>query len=151
MNTGLEPKPHGLSVGNGGVDLIEDVDLATRVFRRGTRGLGDTCRLVLSLNGEELLLLDEEAGDRAPAHLVIDIRMPIAPGERLMAALAVRPWLHPNQPVIIFPTNNGAALGYLVRSPLISRVLGTITTELDLSDLSTETGHSALDATSHQR
>ncbi|MEM7742405.1 MAG: hypothetical protein AAF409_01735 [Pseudomonadota bacterium] len=113
------------------VDLIEDVHLAIRIFQSGTRGIGDACRLVLSLNGTEIHVLDEDAGDRAPAELVIDLRMPAAEGMRLMAALAARPWRHPDHPVIIVP-GAGGTVDYLVRTPTVGRVLDTIAGELDL-------------------
>ena len=123
------------------VDLIEDVDLAIRVFRRGTRQLGQSCRLMISLNGEERLHFSEDAGDRAPSLLVIDLRMPARQGSVLIRALRSRPWKTRDAPVIIYaPEGDGGDLdgpiGYLVKSPPIDYVLETIYQALDLDDVS---------------
>lgn len=116
--------------------VIDDINLTIRLFRRGTRQLGQLCRLTIALNGEERVQLEEDAGDRAPRELVADIRTQTPDAETLIRALETRPWAAPDGPLIMFadpgePTGAGQQIGYLVRTVEIEEIIETIRTALD--------------------
>lgn len=120
------------------VDLVEEVDLALRVFRRGTRPeAAAPCKLTLSLNGRERLIETVEAGTDAPAEAFIDIRTDARVGERMIQALAARPWLIEDMPVIVFERPGHAPddprrIGYMVRSSAMDQVIEAVRDVLDL-------------------
>ena len=117
--------------------IIDDAELGLRTFTRGTRQLGDPCRLILAMNGEEHLCLpEEEVGDRAPRELVIDIRTRSANAALLLRALETRPWLTPENPVIICPDAQAAqGVCYLIRSTEIAEILQAVRQGLDLDPI----------------
>ena len=133
--------------------LVDDAEIEVRVFQRGTRQLGEPCRLTLALNGDERMTFDEDAGDRAPRELVIDIRTKAMLAETVLQAMLGRPWAVPDGPVIIFtrPEAEGS-IAYLVRNAEVSRVLEVVRDALDiqptLANPETEFGsaHTRLDA-----
>lgn len=113
--------------------LIDDPELGVRTFTRGTRQLGDLCKLTVAVNGDEKLTFEEEAGDRAPRELVIDIRSHCGEVVLLLSALETRPWASPDSPVIMCPdTGVGEGLCYLIRTAEISDMLQIIRDGLDI-------------------
>lgn len=122
------------------VDLVEDVDLAVRIFRRGVRTDGAPCNLTIALNGREQISEDQQAGKGAPAEAVVDLRTSASVGEKLIQALRVQPWLSDDLPVIIFerPTlslDNPNRIGYLVRSTVVEQVIEAVREVLDLGSV----------------
>ena len=117
--------------------VIDDRDMMLRLFRRGTRQLGERCRLTIALNGEEQLKLEEDAGDRAPRELVVDIRTRVSEADTLIQALRTRPWSGPDGPVIMFSSEGAGAsghekIGYLIRTAEIVEILEAIREALDI-------------------
>lgn len=113
--------------------LVDDAEMTVRVFRRGTRQLGESCKMTVALNGEERLSFDEDAGDRAPRELVIDICTRAGEAETILLALTSRPWLDPDGPVIIFTRpEEDNRIAYLVRNAEISRILDVMRDALDI-------------------
>ena len=119
------------------VDVIEETDLAIRVFRRGASRADRLCALTVAVNGDERLHLTERAGPSAPAIAVIDLRLDAVLGALLVRALPARPWLVEDMPVIAYalqhrPDPSEGAIRYLLRTPVVEQVLGSIRTALDL-------------------
>jgi hypothetical protein len=113
--------------------ILDDAELTVRQSRRGTRQLGQGCRLTIALNGDACLELEEEAGDRAPRELVVDVCTRSACGPTLLLALATRPWAGPDGPVIMFAdAGNKGEVGYLIRTAEITQILEIIREALDL-------------------
>lgn len=113
--------------------LLDDTELGVRTFPRGTRQLGDTCKLIIAFNGDERLVLEEEAGDRAPRELVVDVRTGGTDGSLLLSALRTRPWACPDSPVLICPTEDTEdGICYLIRTPEISEMFEVIRDGLDI-------------------
>ncbi|MEM1298885.1 MAG: hypothetical protein AAGH68_06345 [Pseudomonadota bacterium] len=113
--------------------LIDDPELGVRTFTRGTRQLGDPCTLTVAVNGDEKLTFQEEAGDRAPRELVVDIRSHCGEVAMLLSALQTRPWASPDSPVIMCPDAGiGDGLCYLIRTVEISDMLQIIRHGLDI-------------------
>lgn len=117
--------------------VIDDTDLVLRTLRRGTRQLGEPCRLTIALNGEDKLKLEEDAGDGAPRELLIDICTRSESAQTLIRALQTRPWAAPDGAVIMFPGEGGASaekddIGYLVRTTEVVEILQAMREALDL-------------------
>ena len=119
------------------VDLVEETDLAIRIFKRGLPRPDRRCSLTVAINGKERLCQDERAGPRTPANIVIDLRLDPAFGRMLILVLAGRPWLVQDMPVIAYSRANGqdpldAEVRYLMRTPVVEQILEAIRTALDL-------------------
>ncbi|MFK7941921.1 MAG: hypothetical protein AB8B85_03270 [Paracoccaceae bacterium] len=115
--------------------VIEDIDLGLRSFPRGTRQLGETCRLTVAVNSEECLHFDEEAGDLAPREIVIDIRTETTGIERLLSGLRTRPWASADSPVIVCAdAAEKSGISYLIRTREISDIVEAIRDGLDIVD-----------------
>lgn len=105
-----------------------------RTFPRGTRELGEQCRLTIAVNGTERAHFDEDAGDLAPKELVVDIRSSADDMDMLLSAMETRPWACPDSPVIICPTkSNESGLCYLIRTSEISDMVQVIRDGLDMA------------------
>lgn len=119
------------------VTLLEGLDLALRVFRRGARPAGAPCNLVIALNGEERSHLREPCGAGAPAEAIVDIRTEADAADDLIRAIETRPWLCPEMPVITYPTahqpEEGVILSYLIRCAGVEQVIETIENVLDIA------------------
>ena len=119
------------------VDLVEEADLAIRVFRRGPPRPDRLCDLTVAVNGHERLHQTEQAGPEAPGVAVVDLRLDGHLGALLVRALPARPWLVHEMPVIAYAVSTGGdpmddEVRYLVRTPVVEQVLATFRSALDL-------------------
>ena len=121
------------------VDLIEEADLAIRVFKRGHVGADGRCQLTVEVNGQEILSLVEAAGTAAPASAVIDLRVDPSLGPLLTQALPTRPWLVRDLPVTAYTATGRnheeeVEIRYLVSTPVTEQIFDTIRATLDVND-----------------
>ena len=122
------------------VELIEDTDLAVRVFKRGATRADHRCNLTISVNGHERLSMFERAGPAAPANVIVDLRVDPAFGTLLAQSLPGRPWLVEDMPVIVYcephtGESEDAVVKYLMRTPVVEQILDTIRNALDLANI----------------
>lgn len=119
------------------VSMVEEIDLALRIFRRGGRVAGHPCRLIIALNGNETVYLKEHCGPAGPDVAIVDIRSQSPEAVEIIEAMRYRPWDGHHLPVLAYGRSPGEipALGvrYLVLSDTVLQVIEAIREVLDLA------------------
>lgn len=118
------------------VDLLEDIELAVRSFRRGTRTAQEPCELTVSVNGTERLHVSEPAGPMASAQSIIDLRIQQRHEAVLVGALNSCPWRNDDVPVIPYQdtSTDTASIRYLICTASVRLILDAIRTALDIPE-----------------
>lgn len=118
------------------VDLLEDMELAVRSFRRGARSPTTPCELTVSVNGTERLQLSEPAGPMAPASAIVDLRIQPRHEAVLIGALQWCPWRAAEMPIIPYPepSSGGQSIRYLICTAAVWQVLEAIRAALDIPE-----------------
>lgn len=130
--------------------MIDDADMGVRCYPRGTRQIGEPCNLAIVINDERSLEFVEEAGDRAPRELVIDLTTESSGVAMLRSALSTRPWMSADSPVIMCAGTDGAPeISYLIRTREIVEIIEAVRDGLDINGLGQNSdGQVRLDAAS---
>ena len=126
-----EPRPDVL--------LVEDTDLTYSIKQRGELRPGQACQFSMVVNGHGALSFLEDAGPNAPQAVVVRLDVPEGNARSILDAMRTRPWRHLDQPVIYYACSAGARdghtgsrVGYLVKTAIVSDMIETIQTILDL-------------------